>query len=565
MYPSRAVLALVLALILAVALAAPAAAQVPVELIVKDGDTPPAAGGDPVTTLNAPFTNGLGQVGFTGAVDRGGSSDNFIWFDSGPIWFNSSAVGSTLSGAEGTMGVGNAGEFVYSPSVDGNDSVWTQNGLLLTEDVPAPGGSPGELNSFNSRPQLLPDGTALWVGGITDSPGGSTQARALYRAADTATPVITEVFRSGDMIGGFTIDFPSGVGFDYQISDDGNQHIHDLLMDTGSTTNDGFVYVNGALVAREADPVPGGGENWDNFDVMAINNAGNYLFSGDTDGSTATDEFIAYNGTIAIREGDLIDGHTLGSSVSAASLNNLGQAVFIWSTDLGETLFHALDASNLAGATALLTVGDSIDVDGNMTPDYTVTDFNASNIIGPGLSLAEDGSVYVEVDIDDGGGDLEAIIRLALPQPALPDIAVAPMAWDYGQVTVGATATQTFTVSNAGTADLSVTSTDLTGPDAVEFMITAGGGAFVLMPGDDRMIDVEFAPLVAGVKTADLEIVSDDPDTPLLIVPLDGEGVGVGGPGSVLEIPTLSPLGLAALVALLLVAGLLALRRRRAA
>jgi hypothetical protein len=498
-------------------------------------------------------------VGFSGAVDRGGSTDNFIWFDSGPVWFNSDAVGSTLTGAEGTIGVGDAGEFVYSPSVDGNDSVWTQDGLLLTEDVPAPGGAPGELNSFNSRPQMIPNGTAYWVGGITNSPGGSTQARALYRAADTATPVITPVLQSGDMIGGFTIDSPSGVGFDYQISDDESHHIHDLLMDTGSTTNDGFVYVDGALVARELDPAAGGigGENWDNFDIMSINNAGDYIFSGDTDGSTATDEFIAYNGTIAIREGDTVGGQTLGSSVNAGSINNLGQAVFIWTVPAGEGLFFAADAANLAGAVLLLQTGDAIDTDGNGTGDFTVTDFNASNIIGPGLTLAEDGSVYVEVDIDDGGGSVEAVIRLGL---TIPNAAVAPMAWDFGPVAVGDMPTQVFTLSNTGGADLTVSATTITGADAGELAIVSGGGAGVLAPGADELIEVAFNPAVPGVKSAALDIASDDPDTPLLSVPLSGEAVAGQ---TVLEIPTLSPLGLAGLVGLLLAAGLVALRRRR--
>jgi hypothetical protein len=78
-----------------------------------------------------------------------------------------------------------------------------------------------------------------------------------------------------------------------------------------------------------------------------------------------------------------------------------------------------------------------------------------------------------------------------------------------------------------------------------------------------QVIEVEFTPSSVGPKIADLEIASDDPDTPLLAVPLAGEGVEPGG-GSVLEIPTVSPLGLAALAALLLGLGLAVLRRRAA-
>ncbi|MGD8625090.1 MAG: hypothetical protein PVJ34_11165, partial [Anaerolineae bacterium] len=40
-------------------------AIVPADLVLQDGDTPPGGGGGPVTTLNHPYTNGDGQVGFT--------------------------------------------------------------------------------------------------------------------------------------------------------------------------------------------------------------------------------------------------------------------------------------------------------------------------------------------------------------------------------------------------------------------------------------------------------------------------------------------------------------------
>ncbi len=517
----------VLLAVLALA-AAPAAAQpVDVDLIAQVGQTTPQSGGDPISALNSPFTTGTGEVGFTGAVSRASGTDNFVWFDTGIVWFNGSAApGNVLTGAEGTMGTGDAGEFVYSPAVDGEDAVWTQDGLLLRADDPIPA-APGQFSSFNSRPQMLPDGTAVWVGGLTDAPGGGTDARALFRAADTATPVITIVLQSGDVVGGFPIDFPSGVAFDYQFSDDGAHHIQRLLLDTGSTTNDDVVYVDGAVVARELSPVPGGlpGENWDNFDNVSINDAGDSIFSGDTDGPAATDEFIAHNAAIVVREGDVLDGVTLtGAAVQAAAINDLGQAVFIISVTGGvEHLFFAPVAAAPATAVRLLSTDDPVDVDGDTIADFTVDDFNASTVIGPGLDLAEDGFVYLEVDLLPAlpplGAAVESIIRLGLP---VPNIAVTPPAHDYGLVTVGVTTSQSFTVENVGGADLTVTSTVIDGdPD---FQIVAGGGGFVLTPGSIELIEIEFTPASPGAKSADLELASDDPDTPLLAVPLTGEG-----------------------------------------
>ena len=401
-------------------------ALVPARVVVKIGDVPTGAGGDSVSDINSPFTNGQGSLGFVGAVERPGGADYFVWYDNGPIWFNSNTTG--LSGGENYMGVGNDEKYIYSPAYNEADSVWTQDGLLLQEDVASPG-IPGMFVSFNSRPSMLPNGTVYWISGWTDAPGGSSLGRVLYRSDDTQTPVITTVFKSGDEIGGFTIDSPSGVDFDYMVSDNDLHHIQVILMDTGSSTDDGFVYVDGALVAREASPAAGGEpvENWDNFDLVSINNSGNYLFSGDTAGSSFTDEFIAYNGTISIREGQTLDGVELTSSatVQGLAINNRNQAVHFWlSGGANKNLFYSNSAARLTDSVKVLSIGDTIDVDEDGSGDYTVTDFNTTSVKRFNAWLAEDGYLFVQVDIDDGGGPKDAIIRISLPvknaNPSLP-------------------------------------------------------------------------------------------------------------------------------------------------
>jgi hypothetical protein len=387
-------------------------ATVVASLVVREGDTPAGAPG-PVTALNSPFTDGNGAVGFTGAA-----GENFVWYDTGITWLNSNGVPTVLTGAEGTMGVSNTGGFIYSPSADGNDSVWTHNGLLLAGGDPAPGFPPPAANTFNSRPTMLPSGASYWVAGVNYTGGTGTEGRVLYGSSDSTPVTITRVLASGDMVGGFPIaSGSSGIDFDYQISDNGAHHINALILETGSTANDTVVSVDDSIVARESFPT-GFGDNWAGLDNVSINNAGHYLFSGDTDGATATDEFIAYNGTIEIREGDVIDGITLTStaSVNTLSLNNLDQAAYIWSHSGGvETLFFACDALNLgASSVAMLSTDDDVDLDGGGA-DAVVTDFNASSVVGPGLWLAEDGRIFVEVDLDFGSGPVEAIIALDLP------------------------------------------------------------------------------------------------------------------------------------------------------
>lgn len=479
-------------------------AVIPATLVVQDGDTPPTAPG-PVSSLNGPFTDGNGEVGFTGSA-----GENFVWYDTGITWLNSDGLPSVLTGAEGTMGVSNTGGFIYSPSTDGDDSVWTNNGLLLVENTPAPGYSPPVVNTFNSRPTMIPSGASYWVAGVSYSGGTSTEGRVLYTASDSTPATITPVIASDDLVGGLPIDRPSGVGFDYQISDDGSHHIHDLLLDTGGTTDDGIVYVDGVIIARETLP-SGSGDNWDNFDAMTINNDGNFLFSGDTDGATTSDEFIAYNGIIVIREGDTIGGITLTSSasVNAASLNNLGYAAFIWSYSGAETLFFACDASDLATTSvAVLSTGDEVDFDGG-GGDAFVTDFNASSAIGPGLWLAEDGRVFVEVDLDYGAGDLEAIIEITLPVCGATDLVINEI--DYDQAS---TDTEEFMeIFNPTSRSINIDAYSL------ELVNGTGGGAAIYQTIDLPNVDLAAGDyfVVCGnaalVPNCDLDV---DPDTNLI-------------------------------------------------
>jgi hypothetical protein len=400
------------------AICLPAAAAVPAYLVLKQGDT---VGPSTVSSLNAPFTDGNGRVGFVGAL---ADNQRFIWWHTGPVFFSNQALPDVLTGGESTMGVSNTGGFIYSPSVNGNDAVYTHGGVLLQRGDPIPP-LPGLYSTFNSRPIMLPDGTAYWVGGSTPNQGSSTSTnRHLFKATDPTDPnSIVRVLGGGDIIEGKPIATTAS-NFDYWISDNAQHHIHVLDMNTGSSLDNMHVYVDGAFVAQESLPT-GQGDNWSAFDAPGINNAGNYVFAGDTDGNTATDAFLAYNGVIAIREGDTIDGITLavGAAIRAASIGNNNGVAFIWGwgsgTSLREYLFYG-PATNLQASVKLLGINDEVDVDGDGLGDWVITDFNASGAIGPGLDLGPGGLVYVDVDMVPvgGGSQVQAIIGVPIPEPA---------------------------------------------------------------------------------------------------------------------------------------------------
>ena len=392
-------------------------AQVPAQLIIKEGDV---HGARTVSSLNAPFTDGFGKVGFVASFS---DSTRGVWHSSGFVFNSSDLLPDTATGGEGTMGVNNAGGFIYSPSFNGEDSVVTHGGKLLAGGD-AMANLPGRFSTFSSRPRMTPSGTAYWVGGTSATSGGSTSNRHLFKATDPTNPMsITAVISGGDVIDGKTVETGTS-NFDFEMSDNGMQLVQVLDMATGSSSNDMHVYRNGSLILQEGTPV-GDGTNWEGLDIVAVNNIGDWLLTGDTTGSTATDEFVAYKGIIRVREGDTLDGTTLatGASLRAASLNNLGGVVHMWGWGSGSTLQEHLFYGNgdtLSSSIRLLSVGDTIDTNNDTIADWLLTDFEASGSVGPGLDLADDGFVHLEVSMVPvgGGSEVEAIIRIAIPEPA---------------------------------------------------------------------------------------------------------------------------------------------------
>jgi len=103
-------------------------------------------------------------------------------------------------------------------------------------------------------------------------------------------------------------------------------------------------------------------------------------------------------------------------------------------------------------------------------------------------------------------------------------IEVIPEALGYGGVPVGSSATQIVTITNIGFADLTVSALNLS-PTPPFSLVDPPSVPFVLSQGQSEAVTVEFAPSDPGPASGGtLEVVSDDEDTPSVIVPLSGEG-----------------------------------------
>ncbi len=388
------------------------AAIVPAEVVARQGDLP-LGSAVPVGSTRPPFVLSDGSVAFTGLLEDG---DGYVFVANQVIWRGSDEPMMVLADTEAVMGAAVGGAFIYSPQVDGLDSVWTQAGLLAQEGQPAPVFPAGAVTTFHSRPTMAASGAAYWLAGVSVSGNQVTEQRVLYRSTTGLPANIEVVYSTGQMLGGLTVSSPGGLDFDYQVSDDESHVVGIVDLDTGSVLNNGHLQVDGALLHQE-DTLNGTGDDWDNFDLVAIDNSGRYVFSGDTNGSTATDEFVAVDGVISVREGDVIDGVTLTSSaaVRLLSVSNVGRIAHAWAYDgfTTETVFFGCDPTDLAGSSiAVLTTGvDELDLDGDGVGDGLVTDLEANNASSTN-ALSDDGVLYLEVEINDGGGPLEAIVQI---------------------------------------------------------------------------------------------------------------------------------------------------------
>lgn len=180
--------------------------------------------------------------------------------------------------------------------------------------------------------------------------------------------------------------------------------------------------------------------------------------------------------------------------------------------------------------------------------------------LGPPFTLQPSESVSLDVEFaPTSTGDKTTLLRIESNDPDEnpvdvvltgraadsldPDIGVQPAAHDFGDVVLGGSASKKIAVTNEGGQDLVVSSTTLTGSDAVDFDIADGGAPFTLSAGASREITVTFSPDTTDLSQANLEILSNDPDEAALLVPLDGAGVELSSTGSI----WLSPSEIAAL------------------
>lgn len=412
-----------------------AQAEDPVALIGEGATATGLPEGMVVESINNPSVNHSGGWAFNVNVGDGVTT-------LGTIWGNGTGGPGGVMRTEGIFppyeqtsyesfwGMGAGGVACYSAmstdqdsGVTGLDGVWLDDIPIAVEEMVFPYLA-DHWWSFGSRPGTTEDGVPYFVGGATPTQGGSTAVRGLFYGPDAA-PVIL----GGDVLPGLPapVTVNSGISFDYRFSPFGTHYIAEVTMDTGDTgTNTALVFdgeglmIDGQLV-QEGMPVPeaaGGfpGENWSGLDYCGVTESGSYMFTGDTSGDTATDEFVLIDGVIIIREGKEFGDLTVSGSIEGAFLNNDGDFVVIWDVDLptGENV-----EAMIFNGEVVLKEGDIIDTDGDGVPepDAVIDSFTGiSSVVLSDRDENQGVTVFFTADVsvpDVGAGDPDGMVILA--------------------------------------------------------------------------------------------------------------------------------------------------------
>lgn len=108
----------------------------------------------------------------------------------------------------------------------------------------------------------------------------------------------------------------------------------------------------------------------------------------------------------------------------------------------------------------------------------------------------------------------------AIPEP---DISVTPESFKDREIYIGASGIQTFTIRNSGTGDLEVGKLSISGTNASEFWLRNDNCSNQTVAlSETCTFDMILTPASSGEKQGNLEVPSDDPDTPSISISLNG-------------------------------------------
>ncbi len=307
--------------LLAVLLAAPASAQFVPTPLVLEGDVIPGVG--TVTRIDNVAINDGGDWLVEADTDNADTNADSVLLKSGALFLREGQalvfpVGSTLDSFDSVILNNNADGgfnfFLDSNLPSNEDSGVFLNDVLVIQEGDVSGAlafTPGTQYIGFFDVKLNDSNVFLIVASVDDPAIPSSVDRALVlAAADGSGNLLTEsvLAKEGDILPGQTepvADF--GTGPHQSAVNNGGQVLYFADL-SGSTSTDGAIYLDGALLAQEGSPSPLPGRNYEFLSSrgLDLNNVGGHVFKANVDGDTSDDELIVANGAVFRQEGDTI-------------------------------------------------------------------------------------------------------------------------------------------------------------------------------------------------------------------------------------------------------------------
>src|SRR5438876_131689 len=246
-----------------------------------------------------------------------------------------------------------------------------------------------------------------------------------------------------------------------------------------------------------------------------------------TDSATGSPQTAALTGagvtsTVSLSPASLTFANQAVGTTSAAQFSTLANSGTTTITVSGETISGDFAFAGLGTCGTSLAPGTSCTISVNFTPTTTGT---------------RTGTVTVN---DSATGSPQTITLSGSSGTGTPAVSLSPTALSFGNQTVGTSAAKSITLSNTGTAALSISGYAITGTNGGDFTKTTNCLAS-LGAGASCIISVTFKPTATGTRSASLAVTDNASGSPQR-VGLSGSGVSSSTTGPVVS---LSPTSLA--------------------
>lgn len=341
----------------------------------------------------------------------------------------------------------------------------TSGMMLAQEGQPVAGGVAGELyDFFDASAGFTSDATQFAFG--ARARGGDSSTKEKVIKFDGAN--FTIIAQESDAANGL-MDLPPAPSGDETFGNSLNSiHLLDdgrvgfvavTINDVHSSRRPALFYDNDAFLQSGVSPI--GSDIWDSFDsddFRTTQDGMHWFAQGDDEGSTATDDLLAVDGVVVLREGDLIPSTSItvdgifftkmlpngdwysrgddpanddwavsngelfaatgnpitpgspenwGDSFLAFTGNNNGDWVLVGNTDSADTATDTVIVLN--GRDVVVREGDPVDLDGNGIADddaFIGRGTDTSSAFNPNdIFLSDDGMLYFFAPLRDSMGN----------------------------------------------------------------------------------------------------------------------------------------------------------------